>query len=78
MSPATRSTRTVFRFGRVLAVLMVTGCAGMEPYEARDERVEGPKRGVFSGADGEFVIFRSGDKPNPDEEEKKPEATSRE
>ena len=78
MSPATRSTRTVFRFGRVLAVLMVTGCAGMEPYEARDEREEGPKQGVFSGSDGEFVIFRSGGERKPDKKNSKAKATSQE
>jgi hypothetical protein len=30
----------------------------MEPYEPRDHREEGPKQGLFSGEEGEFVIFR--------------------
>lgn len=52
---------------------MVTGCAGMEPYEARNEREEGPKQGLFTGSDGEFVLIRSGGNPNPDKEGKKAE-----
>ena len=40
------------------AVLLVGGCAGFEPFEPRDDRVEGPKKGLFSGEAGEFVIFR--------------------
>ncbi len=78
MSPTRMPARRVFRFGRLLATLMVAGCAGMEPYEARDEREEGPKQGVFSGPGGEFVIFRSEARPNPDKEERKSKARSRE
>jgi hypothetical protein len=44
----------------VLACLLITGCAGMEPYEPRDERTEGPKRGLFSGDAGEIVIYQRG------------------
>ena len=62
--------RGALQIGPLLVALMVGGCAGMEPYEARDEREEGPKQGLFSGADGEFVIFRSGRKPKPDKEKK--------
>jgi len=40
------------------AVLVVSGCAGMEPYEPRDERREGPRKGLISGEAGEFVIYR--------------------
>lgn len=44
-----------------IVLLVVTslfnGCAGIEPYEPRDHREEGPKQGLFSGEDGEFVIF---------------------
>lgn len=78
MSLAGMHVRRVFRFGGVLLALMITGCAGMEPYEPRDEREEGPERGLFSGSDGEFVIFRSQSEPEPDKEERKPESTSRE
>jgi hypothetical protein len=45
----------------------------MEPYEARNEREEGPKQGLFTGSDGEFVLIRSGGNPNPDKEGKKAE-----
>lgn len=38
---------------------MVSGCAGIEPYEPHDDREEGPQKGLFTGAEGEFVIFRS-------------------
>ena len=37
---------------------MVVGCAGIEPYEPRDNREEGPEKGLFTGSGGEFVIYR--------------------
>jgi hypothetical protein len=40
------------------ALLLVSGCAGFEPFEPRNDRVEGPERGLFSGKAGEFVIYR--------------------
>ena len=49
--------------GPVLAVLLVSGCAGIEPYEPRDYREEGPKQGLFSGPEGEFVIYRKPEVP---------------
>ena len=38
--------------------LVLTGCATAEPYEFHpiDEIPEGP--GLFSGEDGEFILFR--------------------
>ena len=39
------------------------GCAGIKPYEPRDYRQEGPERGLFTGSEGEFVIFRKADEP---------------
>jgi hypothetical protein len=30
----------------------------MKPYEPRDERREGPRKGLISGEAGEFVIYR--------------------
>jgi len=59
--------RRVLRYGLLLVASMVTGCAGMEPYEARDEREKGPKQGLFSGSDGEFVLIGSEGNLNPDE-----------
>ena len=42
----------------LLALLALAGCAGMEPYKPYNNREEGPAKGVFSGSDREFVIFR--------------------
>ena len=48
----------------LLLALLVAGCAGIEPYEPRDNREEGPQKGLFSGSEGEFVIFRKSDEPD--------------
>jgi hypothetical protein len=50
----------------LLVVLLVAGCAGIEPYEPRDNREEGPEKGLFTGSEGEFVIFRKPDEPETD------------
>ena len=51
-------------FGLLLvALLVIFGCAGIEPYEPRNNREEGPEKGLFTGSEGEFVIFRKADKP---------------
>jgi len=47
----------------LLAALTIAGCAGIEPYEPRDHREEGPEKGLFTGSEGEFVIFRKADEP---------------
>ena len=52
----------------LLALLAVAGCAGMEPYKARNNREEGPAKGLLTGAEGEFVIFRYEDEPKSEEE----------
>lgn len=57
--------------GPLLTALLVTGCAGIKPYEPRDDREEGPKNGVFSGSEGEFVIFRKPEEPEPGGDAKK-------
>jgi hypothetical protein len=44
-----------------LALLLVSGCSGIEPLELTNAREEGPEKGLFSGPDGEFVIFRRTD-----------------
>ncbi len=51
----------------LLALLFVAGC-GMEPYEPRNNREEGPERGLFTGEEGEFVIFRLRSKPKGEED----------
>ena len=47
--------------GLLLVVLLVAGCADIKPYEPRDHREEGPEKGLFTGSEGEFVIFRKAD-----------------
>lgn len=42
----------------LLTAVLLSACAGLEPFEPRNDRVEGPERGLFSGEAGEFVIFR--------------------
>ena len=51
-------TRDRLWTGLLLTALLAAGCAGFEPYEARDYREDGPEQGLFSGEDGEFVIYR--------------------
>lgn len=59
------------------ALLLISGCAGMEPYEPRDIRVEGMEHGVFTGSEGEFVVFSKGDKSETGSESgKKPDSTA--
>ena len=52
----------------MLVALLVTGCAGIEPYEPRDTREEGPEKGLFTGAEGEFVIYRKADESETNSE----------
>ena len=55
----------------LVALLVIAGCAGIEPYEPRNNREEGPEKGLFTGSDGEFVIFRKADGPKKGSEDKK-------
>ena len=50
--------RKVLWIGLFLTVWLVTGCSGIKPYEPRDSRQEGPEKGIFTGSEGEFVIFK--------------------
>ena len=63
--------RKTLWIGLFLVALLVTGCAGIEPYEPRDTREEGPKRGLISGPEGEFVIYRKADEPGTNNESSK-------
>ena len=47
----------------LVALLVIAGCAGIEPYEPRNNREEDRRMGLFSGSEGEFVIFRKADEP---------------
>ena len=60
-----------FWIGALLAALLViVGCAEIQPYEAPNHREEGPKKGLFTGSQGEWVIL--GPKiSQTDEEEQK-------
>ncbi len=50
---------TVFRNAMLWAsVLLVAGCAGITPYDPPDDRENPAGRGLFSGADGEFIIYQ--------------------
>jgi hypothetical protein len=48
----------------LLIVVVLTGCAGIKPYEPRNNREEGPEKGLFTGSEGEFVIFQRADEKN--------------
>ena len=52
----------------LVALLVIAGCAVIEPYEPRNNREEGPEKGLFTGSEGEFVIFRKADEPETDSE----------
>jgi hypothetical protein len=61
----------------LLTVVVMAGCAGIQPYEPRNNREEGPQKGLFTGAQGEWVILRaqetqqsdSSENTSPDEKE---------
>jgi negative regulator of sigma E activity len=38
------------------ALVLLAGCAGLQPFEPRNHREEGPAQGVFTGAAGAIVI----------------------
>ncbi len=50
--------RAALRVEPLLVALLISGCAGSEPFEPRDEREEGPAQGLFTGSRGEWVIHR--------------------
>lgn len=51
----------------MLFSILLAGCAGMKPYEPRNNREEGPKNGLFSGPQGEFVILRKAETDKKDQ-----------
>ena len=58
MENARAHWRKVRHLGFLVVTLLVNCCAGIQPYEPRDHREEGPETGLISGEAGEFVIFR--------------------
>jgi hypothetical protein len=57
-----KHARKVLWIGLFLSVWLITGCTGFKPYEPRDNREEGLENGIFTGSEGEFVIFRKVEK----------------
>ena len=63
--------RKSIQIGALLAaLLLIGGCAGIQPYSPPNHREEGPQKGLFSGSEGEFVIFRKADEPKNTDETK--------
>ncbi len=52
----------------LVASLIIAGCTGIEPYEPRNNREEGPEKGLFTGSQGEWVIVGP-KKPETDKED---------
>jgi len=71
MGISRKHRRKALWIGPLLVALLVTGCAGIKPYEPRDHREEGPEKGLFTGSEGEFVIFRKADEPKTGSEASK-------
>lgn len=61
----------------ILLAFILTGCSGVKPYNPPDYRNEGTGKGLFSGEDGEFVIYQTGEVPekrdDAREQDKKPD-----
>jgi len=55
----------------LLIAVVMAGCAGIEPFEPRNHREEGPEKGLFPGSQGEFVILRKADEPEKGGEDQK-------
>jgi len=53
------------------ALLAIFGCAGIKPYQPRNNREEGPEKGLFTGSEGELVIFRKAEEPKKGSEDNK-------
>jgi hypothetical protein len=57
----------------LLFVVVMSGCAGMKPYEPRNNREEGPAKGLFTGSQGEWVILGPKAETTDAEEKKHPQ-----
>jgi hypothetical protein len=55
----------------LLIVVVMAGCAEIQPYEPRNNREEGPEKGLFTGSEGEWVIFRKAEEQDKDSEDQK-------
>ena len=41
----------------LVITLLISSCAGIEPYDPPDDKEEPPVNGLLTGEDGEFIIF---------------------
>ena len=57
----------------LLTVVVMAGCAGIQPYEPRNNREEGPEKGLFTGSQGEWVIVGPKAEEAEAEEKKRPQ-----
>ena len=57
----------------LLIAVVMAGCAGIEPYEPRNNREEGPQKGLFTGSEGNWVIVEPKAAETDAEEEKRPQ-----
>jgi hypothetical protein len=57
----------------LLIMAVMAGCTGIEPYEPRDNREEGPEKGLFTGSQGEWVIVGPKAEEAEAEEKKRPQ-----
>jgi hypothetical protein len=53
----------------LLIFVLMIGCGGIQPYEPRNHREEGPEKGLFTGSEAEWVIFRKADEKATDSED---------
>ena len=67
----THRRKTLWIGALLVTLLIIAGCAGIEPYEPRNNREEGQEKGLFTGSEGEFVIFRKADEPETGSEASK-------
>ena len=55
----------------LLIVFVMVGCSGIQPYEPRNHREEGPEKGLLTGSEGEWVIFRKAEEQEPGSKDQK-------
>jgi hypothetical protein len=72
MGIMSRSTgKMLWMVALLVASLFIGGCGGIKPYEPRNNREEGPEKGLFTGSQGEFVIYRKAEEPQKEREDNK-------
>jgi heat shock protein HslJ len=75
---STAKGKVLWMVAFLVVSLVVSGCSGIKPYEPRNNREEGPEKGLFTGSKGEFVIYRKAEEPQKDSgDNKSPGETAR-